>query len=319
MNKPKIWEILGVSRPTFYRWDETRRETEIKAKLSQENSLIENEVLRNFSENETVSKLSLKEAPKFKWELEDELLEEEVKRHLENLTQEQRETLEMFKDPKYGRIVFGNDPRLILRLANIPELEKITPIPRGRMIEIYGDKGVGKTTLGLRIAKEFQKNSPLKILFIDTDNSMSREYLDKSGLTDVELISEEDAKTALETYLLAASSHKYSLIILDSIANMKPKAEDKGEIGDANMGIRAFMMNQFVRKLTPLQNKETTFLFMNQIRDSLKSFGSPYDSPGGHAMKHGATLRLYLKRGKIQIEKTKFGDIPNGTEFKYEW
>ena len=314
-NIPKVWEFLGVSKPTWYRWSLTERETELKARESQENSLTEKEALAFYRKELEKSHLG---AGEFLWERERLDLEEEVKAYLENLTPEQKKSLELFKGIK-TLVSFGNDPRFRLRLAHIPALEKIIPIPRGRMIEIFGDKGTGKTTLSILIAKEFKKNSPLRIMFIDTEKTLSEEYLVKNGLTDVELVSEDNAKEALDTFIRAASSKRYSLIVLDSIASLKVAAEEKNELGDANMGVRAFLMNQFIRRLTQYQNKETTFVFTNQIRDSLKSYGSDFTTPGGHAIKHGATLRLWLKRGKIMVEKTKFGGIPNGTEFKYEW
>ena len=314
MTELKIHEIIGVSKPTWYRWSRQQRETEIKARLSQEIGLTEKEVL-----GAELAKLDCGETTsgpisgKYPWEIEEQVLADEIKAHLDNLTNDQKATLELFK----GSVMFGNDPRLRTKKVEIPELEGITLFPRNRISEFFGDKGVGKTTLSLMVAKVFLSNSPKSVLFIDTEETTDSEYVANRGLdpSRVDLIHEKDAETALNKVIDGAKSGNYSLIILDSVANLMPKCEVKGELGDKNMGARAFLMNQLIRKITPL-TKTNTFLFVNQVRDNMDAYGSPYVTPGGHAIKHGASLRLQLrktaKRSICKVEKSKIG--PDGFE-----
>jgi recombination protein RecA len=64
------------------------------------------------------------------------------------------------------------------------------------------------------------------------------------------------------------------------------------------MGLRARLMSQALRKLTGVLSKaSTSAIFINQVRQKIGiSFGNPYTTPGGLALKFHASVRMDIRR-----------------------
>ncbi len=107
-----------------------------------------------------------------------------------------------------------------------------------------------------------------------------------------------------------------SLIVIDSVAALVPRAEIEGEMGDSHMGLQARLMSQALRKLTgALSNSGTTMIFINQLREKIGvMFGSPETTTGGKALKFYASIRIDIRR----IEALKDGTdiVGNRTRVK---
>jgi recombination protein RecA len=88
------------------------------------------------------------------------------------------------------------------------------------------------------------------------------------------------------------------IIVLDSIANMAPPAEEISEVGKNNMALMARFLPPEIRKLTPLlSDTGVTFIGINQIRmDPGVKYGNPESSPGGRAFKHACSHMLNFSR-----------------------
>jgi recombination protein RecA len=172
-------------------------------------------------------------------------------------------------------------------------------IPRGRAIEIYGMEASGKTTLALHIAAESQRKGGT-VAFIDVEHALDPKYARTLGVnTEDLLISQPDTgEEALEIAEMLVRSGAVDLITIDSVAALVPKAEIEGEMGDAHMGLRARLMSQALRKLTGVLNKaSTSAVFINQVRQKIGiSFGNPYTTPGGMALKFHASVRMDIRR-----------------------
>jgi recombination protein RecA len=69
-------------------------------------------------------------------------------------------------------------------------------------------------------------------------------------------------------------------------------------MGDSHMGLRARLMSQALRKLTGVLSKaSTSAIFINQVRQKIGiSFGNPYTTPGGLALKFHASVRMDIRR-----------------------
>ena len=89
-----------------------------------------------------------------------------------------------------------------------------------------------------------------------------------------------------------------SIIILDSVAALVPRAELEGDMGDSHMGLQARLMSQALRKLTgTVSRSNTTVLFINQIREKIGvMFGNPETTPGGRALKFYSSIRMDIRR-----------------------
>jgi recombination protein RecA len=172
-------------------------------------------------------------------------------------------------------------------------------VPRGRIVEIYGPESSGKTTLSLHIIAEAQKAGGMAA-FIDAEHALDPKYAKHLGV-DIEnlLVSQPDTgEQALEITESLVRSGVLSVIVIDSVAALVPRAEIEGDMGDAHMGLQARLMSQALRKLTGVINKsKTCVVFINQIRLKIGvMFGSPETTTGGNALKFYSTIRLDIRR-----------------------
>ena len=181
-------------------------------------------------------------------------------------------------------------------------------IPRGRVVEIYGPESSGKTTLSLHVAAEAQKAGGVAA-FIDAEHALDPSYAKKLGVNTTDLlISQPDTgEQALEITDTLVRSGAISVLVVDSVAALTPRAELEGEMGDHHMGLQARLMSQALRKLTGSISKSNTMvIFINQIRMKIGvMFGSPETTAGGNALKFYSSVRLDIRR---------IGAIKNGEE-----
>ena len=188
-------------------------------------------------------------------------------------------------------------------------------IPRGRVVEIFGPEASGKTTLSLQIIAQAQKAGGLAA-FIDAEHALDAEYARKLGVeTDNLLVSQPDnGEQALEIAEMLIRSGAIDVIVVDSVAALVPKAEIEGEMGEPQMGLRARLMSQALRKLTAIVAKSgTSLIFINQIREKIGVlFGNPETTTGGRALKFYATIRIDIRR----IASLKDGDTVVGSRTK---
>ena len=190
-------------------------------------------------------------------------------------------------------------------------------VPKGRVVEIYGPEASGKTTLALHIIAEAQKQGG-KAAFIDAEHALDPIYARGIGVDiDELLVSQPDTgEDALEICEMLVRSGAISIVVIDSVAALVPKAEIQGDMGDSHVGLQARLMSQALRKLTGVINKtNTTVVFINQLREKVGiMFGNPEVTTGGRALKFYSTVRLDVRR----IESIKKGDeiLGNRTRVK---
>lgn len=179
-------------------------------------------------------------------------------------------------------------------------------IPRGRIVEIYGPEGSGKTTVALHIIAEAQKAGGIAA-FIDAEHALDPMYAQRLGVDiDNLLISQPDTgEQALEIVEALVRSGAVDCVVVDSVAALAPRAEIEGEMGDSHVGLQARLMSQALRKLTAVVSKSrSTAIFINQIREKIGiMFGNPEVTPGGRALKFYSSVRLDVRR----IENLKQG------------
>lgn len=172
-------------------------------------------------------------------------------------------------------------------------------VPRGRIVEIYGPESSGKTSLGLHIVAEAQRNGGIAA-FIDAEHALDPIYAKAIGVdVDELLISQPDTgEQALEIADMLIRSGALDVLVIDSVAALVPRAEIEGEMGDSHVGLQARLMSQALRKLAGTLNKsKTTALFINQLREKIGvMYGSPEVTPGGRALKFYSTMRLDIRR-----------------------
>ena len=190
-------------------------------------------------------------------------------------------------------------------------------LPKGRVIEIYGPESSGKTTVALQVVAEAQKAGGI-CGFVDAEHALDPVYAKKLGVkTDDLLISQPDTgEQALEIADTLIKSGSLSVLVIDSVAALTPKAELEGEMGDHHVGLQSRLMSQALRKLTgSISNTNTMMIFINQIRMKIGiMFGSPETTSGGNALKFYSSVRMDIRR--IGAIKDKDEIIGNSTRVK---
>ncbi|MEO1467985.1 MAG: recombinase RecA [Pseudomonadota bacterium] len=190
-------------------------------------------------------------------------------------------------------------------------------LPKGRIIEIFGPESSGKTTLALHTVAEEQKKGGI-CAFVDAEHALDPVYARKLGVNvDDLLISQPDAgEQALEITDTLVRSGAVSMIVVDSVAALTPRAELEGDMGDAQVGAQARLMSQAMRKLTgSISRSKCMVIFINQIRMKIGvMFGSPETTTGGNALKFYSSVRLDIRR--IGTIKDRDDVIGNQTRVK---
>jgi recombination protein RecA len=176
--------------------------------------------------------------------------------------------------------------------------------PRGRIIEVYGPPSHGKSSLMLSTAASALQ-SGFEALYMDAECSYDPLWAELHGVTEKIIIAQPEYGEQGLDIVEHCVQDGVDLVIVDSIEGLVPRAELEGEQGEAQMGVKARMMGQGLRKLKDAVSKsKTVLIFVNQLRKSLSAYGSPEVTPGGEALKFWASIRCDVRRK----DKIKEGD-----------
>jgi recombination protein RecA len=190
-------------------------------------------------------------------------------------------------------------------------------VPRGRVTEIFGPDGAGKSTLAQHIVAQAQKRGGVAA-YIDMEHALDPTYAARCGVdVDELLISQPDTgEQALEIAEALIRSGAVDIIVVDSVAALVPRAEIEGEMGDSHPGLQARLMSQALRKLSgAIKQSNTALVFTNQLREKIGiMFGNPETTSGGRALKFYASVRLDIRR--ISAIKDKGEVIGNRTRVR---
>ncbi|MFC1950057.1 recombinase RecA [Chloroflexota bacterium] len=188
-------------------------------------------------------------------------------------------------------------------------------VPKGRITEIFGPEGSGKTTLGQHIIAETQKLMGMAA-YIDAEHALDPAYANHCGVNvDDLLISQPDTgEQALEITEALVRSGAIDVIVVDSVAALVPRSEIEGEMGDTHVGLQARLMSQALRKLAAAIGKSgTAVIFINQLREKVGIiYGNPEVTPGGRALKFYSSVRIDLRRK----ETIKQGSVAIGSHVR---
>lgn len=172
-------------------------------------------------------------------------------------------------------------------------------LPKGRIIEMYGDESAGKTTLALQYVRECQKRGGIAA-FIDVEHALNKQWAKFHGVdVDNLLLSQPGCgEEALELCDDLVSSNQVGIAIIDSVPMLIPRAELEKDMGESSMGKQALLVNQAMRKLTATIAKSNCIvIFINQIRMKIGvMYGSPETTPGGMGLRYAASIRMDMGR-----------------------
>jgi len=159
-------------------------------------------------------------------------------------------------------------------------------LPAGKIVEIQGLEGAGKSLLAAHIMAETQKLGGV-VVYIDTEHAMDETFFKAIGIDFnkflyIPLSKLEDVFAAAEeviTKVRAGNKDVPVTIVVDSIMGAKTQQEDEAEWGkDGYATQKALIMSKAMRKITDLISWEKIlFICTNQLRVKMNAmFGDPY-------------------------------------------
>ena len=227
-------------------------------------------------------------------------------------------------------------------------------IPRGRVIEFFGEESSGKTTTALEIAgnaqKLFQEEwdekihkleskeklnkeesgyllelreiGPRKVLWIDCENTFDDEWAEKLGVCVEELYmmspESQSAEEIFDMVYQLIDAGEIGLAVIDSLGMMVSQQEMDKDIEDSTYGGISRALTKFSKKVELVCSKRNCALIgINQVRDNLNAgYGGPtYTTPGGKCWKHVCSVRAMFRQGTPFDEK--FDEVKKSHESPY--
>lgn len=218
------------------------------------------------------------------------------------------------------RAQLGADSAIMLSEGNRSEVTEVIPtgisvldhyllgcggLPVGRMIEVYGPEGAGKSSLMYAFLAAAQREKGVAI-YCETEFAFSENRAVLFGVNPEELalLQPNNLEETYDAMVAALNAIPEgvgpNLLVWDSIAATPPKAEQEGEAADIAMGKRAQMLNKLCRNIPQLAaKKRCSVVFVNQVREKIGvMFGSPETTPGGASVKFFASARIRIGAGK---------------------
>jgi recombination protein RecA len=222
-------------------------------------------------------------------------------------------------------IQYGQNPTKVdLNRIEGYDPKKTLGIPLGKLVEIFGEEGGGKSSLAYRIVGYAQKLG-YETAWIDVEHSFQENLayingcdIDKliySNMVNHENPDEDYYAEDVIDAMIVMMEQGIKVIVLDSVANLIPKTLFEADTEKEFMGLLSRLLSKSLGKLVSYAEKYGVLLvFINQLREKIGvAFGDPRTSPGGHSLHHNASLRLRIdkrnaKDAEIYVPDPESGD-----------
>jgi recombination protein RecA len=180
-------------------------------------------------------------------------------------------------------------------------------VPKGRIIEVYGQESSGKTSLALSIIAQSQKQGAVAA-YVDADHTLDLRRARDLGVDCSRLLLSQPncGEQAMDVTEALVRSGQVGIVLVDSVAALTPKAKIDGEMGDNHVGLQARLMSRAMRKLASLAYQTgTTLIFINETGIVASN---PEATTGTNALKFYTSVRIDVRCiGALKNNKVVFG------------
>jgi len=204
--------------------------------------------------------------------------------------------------------------------TEIPHLDRILGggLPFGRVTSMYGLNSSGKSVMAVHLIKQAQKLN-IPVIMIDVEGTSSSNNMRQLGADPDSIIHfqpEEGERMTVEKVTdkvkeivkVFGKIEKPILMVWDSIAATPAEDELKEGYNPNRIGTKASAITNMTTQVGQAINQTNVgFVIINQARDDMNAgafMGPQQKSSGGQALKHFASIRLEVKKGKQVKEKT---------------
>lgn len=216
-------------------------------------------------------------------------------------------------------------------------------IPRGRVIEFFGEENGGKTTTALDIVANAQKcfqqeyeqekfylvNLPKMtkgdeqrlqylenrgrgqaIVWVDCENTFDEDWARTLGVEVGDLYFmqplSQSAEQIFDCIEQMVNTGEVGLVVLDSLGAMLSQQEWEKSMEEKTYCGIAGPLTRFSKKIEyACARYGCTFIGINQMREDISNSYSVYKTPGGKTWKHVCSLRLMFSKGCYYSEQYK--------------
>lgn len=225
---------------------------------------------------------------------------------------------------------------------------KMAGIPVGRITELAGLSGSGKSYMAAQIGAQAQKLGHI-VVYFDAENAINSEFLEQCGIDIdenfiyIQAVSVEKTLEMIE-FMMEENPGVQFLFIWDSIAATASEKELEGDFDpQSQMAPAARIFSKMFKKLSiPIGNNKCSLLMINQLKTNISSnawemLAEPYFTPGGKALIYAYSLRIWLTKRKnkaayieqngvrvgsevkVKLPKSRFGTENRECTFKIMW
>ena len=191
-------------------------------------------------------------------------------------------------------------------------------LPKGKLIEFFGEEHGGKTTTALDVVANFQHSDDgRRVLWVDCENTLDKVWANKLGVDMEEVIllqpTEQSAEALFQFILDSIKTGEVGLVVIDSLGVMESETSLDKDMDEKTYGGIAMALTRFSKRAVGLcQRNKCTLIGLNQLRDKIGSMYGGTDTTGGRAWKHNCSVRLEFRMGKFVDDKNK--ELTRGAE-----
>ena len=183
---------------------------------------------------------------------------------------------------------------------------------KGKLYELMGWEGTGKSTICGHAAAECQKAGGT-VLYIDGEHAVDKHYFKQLGVDTTKMLiaqpscGEEGFNIAMEMI----NTGEIDLVIIDSDSSLIPKRQLDGDVGDSTIGYKARLNSNAYPKLKgALSHHNVCVIVISQYREKIGvMFGDPKTTQGGHALKFYSDVRVEVSRTLAKDGDVNYGNI----------